>query len=321
MKKLRLALVFLCSILLLSSCVSTGKEPDVVSAGYLETGAENDAALYQGLKRKVAIARFSNETQYAKGAFYDKENDPIGRQAMDILSTKLAASNKFILLERSDLELVEAEQKINMADSADSLQTVGADFIIVGSVTQYGRRNEGEVGLISRSITQVVEAGVSIRLIDVSSGQVIYSETGHGEAEVGNKTVLGLGGQAGYDSSLDDKAIDAAISALVNNIINNCMDKPWKSYILSHDENGTIISGGKSIGINVNDVFDVYQKGRKVKNPATGLMIELPGTKIGQVIVLMTGGDTPEGEYAFVDFITGDVDGNNLEEYYIQEVK
>ena len=27
------------------------------------------------LKRKVAIGRFSNETQYAKGIFYDKEND------------------------------------------------------------------------------------------------------------------------------------------------------------------------------------------------------------------------------------------------------
>ena len=29
------------------------------------------------LKRKVAIGRFSNETQYAKGIFYDKENDPM----------------------------------------------------------------------------------------------------------------------------------------------------------------------------------------------------------------------------------------------------
>jgi adenosine/AMP kinase len=38
------------------------------------------------LKRKVAIARFSNETSYAKGLFYDKNNDPMGKQAVDILS-------------------------------------------------------------------------------------------------------------------------------------------------------------------------------------------------------------------------------------------
>jgi len=52
----------------------------------------------QVLKRKVAIARFSNETTYAKGLFYDKANDPVGKQAVDILSTKLASSYKFILL-------------------------------------------------------------------------------------------------------------------------------------------------------------------------------------------------------------------------------
>ena len=50
------------------------------------------------LKRKVAIGRFSNETQYAKGIFYDKENDPMGKLALDILSAKLAATGKFILL-------------------------------------------------------------------------------------------------------------------------------------------------------------------------------------------------------------------------------
>ena len=61
------------------------------------------------IKRKVAIGRFSNETQYAKGLFYDKENDPMRKQAMDILSTKLAASEKFILLERDDLSLLVEE--------------------------------------------------------------------------------------------------------------------------------------------------------------------------------------------------------------------
>lgn len=58
------------------------------------------------LKRKVAIGRFTNETQYGKGIFYDRENDPMRKQAMDILSSKLAASGKFILLERDDLDVI-----------------------------------------------------------------------------------------------------------------------------------------------------------------------------------------------------------------------
>ena len=82
------------------------------------------------IKRKVAIGRFSNETQYAKGIFYDKENDPMGKQALDILSAKLAASGKFLLLERSDLTSLLEEAK----KSDNGLATIGADYMIIKQV-------------------------------------------------------------------------------------------------------------------------------------------------------------------------------------------
>lgn len=88
------------------------------------------------LKRKVAIGRFSNETQYAKGIFYDKENDPMGKQALDILSAKLASSGKFILLERSDLSTLLEECQKNGGGAA----TIGADYMIIGSITEFGRK-------------------------------------------------------------------------------------------------------------------------------------------------------------------------------------
>ena len=68
----------------------------------------------RNLKRKVAIARFSNETQYAKGIFYDKNNNnPVEKQAADILATKLTASGTFLLLERRDLDKILDEIKLN----------------------------------------------------------------------------------------------------------------------------------------------------------------------------------------------------------------
>ena len=67
------------------------------------------------IKRKVAIGRFTNETQYGKGIFYDKENDPMRKQALDILSSKLALSGKFILLEREDLDVLVQEAGPQMA--------------------------------------------------------------------------------------------------------------------------------------------------------------------------------------------------------------
>lgn len=269
------------------------------------------------LKRKVAIARFSNETQYAKGIFYDKENDPMGKQALDILSTKLASTGKFILLERQDMDKIMEE--LSIGGSAGS-QKIGADYLIIGSVTEFGRKNVGDVNVFSRTKTQTVEAAVSIRLVDVSSQQIIYSEEAKGEAETTNKTTMGLGERTDYDATLSDKAISVAISKLVENIVNNCMNRPWKAYFLSYDENGIIMSGGRSQGLKVGDLFEVIEKGKIVENPQTGIKIELPGKTVGKVNIDFVGGETPESEFSMVSFTEGDIDKQKLSNYYIKEI-
>ena len=264
------------------------------------------------IKRKVAIGRFSNETQYAKGLFYDKDNDPMRKQALDILSSKLASSGKFILLEREDLDVL-------VAEAGESMNKIGADYIILGSITEFGRKTEGQQKVFSSTKTQTVEAGVSIRLVEAATGLIIYSDEAKGYAETSSKTTLGIGGSAGYDATLSDKAISSALSQLVENIINKCMDKPWKSYILSIEDGSYIISGGASQGLAAGDTFFVYKKGKVVKNPQTGLDVELPGTKTGTVTILQSIGDTPETEISFCTYEGQPIDGENLLNYYISD--
>jgi len=264
------------------------------------------------LKRKVAIGRFSNETQYAKGLFYDRENDPIRKQALDILSSKLAASGKFILLERDGLEEL-------LAEAGEGMQKIGADYIILGSVTKFGRKVEGDKRVFSQTKTQTVEAGVSIRLVEASSGLIIYSDEASGFAETSAKQTLGLGGSAGYDATLSDKAISAALTQLVENIINKCMDKPWRGYVLSAEDGTYIISGGVSQGIEQGAHFSLYKKGKYVTNPQTGIKIELPGKKIGVLTVVSSMGETPESEISFCTYEGENFDSNNLSDYYLME--
>lgn len=270
------------------------------------------------LKRKVAIGRFSNETQYAKGIFYDKENDPMGKQALDILSSKLAASGKFLLLERNDLAtLLEESSK-----GEGGASTIGADYMIIGSITEYGRKNTGKSKVFSSEKTQTVEAAVAIRLVDVSTGLIIYSDEAKGVAELTTKTTMGLGGQASFDATLSDKAISEAIGQLVENIINKCTDSPWKTYFLAYEPDAVLIAGGASQGIKEGMTFSIFSKGKKVKNPQTGIMITLPGKKVGEVKVLSTGGDTPETEYSFVEVSgTTEVNSGNMNNYIIEETK
>lgn len=264
------------------------------------------------IKRKVAIGRFSNETQYAKGLFYDKENDPMRKQALDILSSKLAASGKFILLEREDLDILVNEAGADM-------NKIGADYIILGSITEFGRKTAGEQKVFSSTKTQTVEAGVSIRLVETSTGLIIYSDEAKGFAETSTKQTMGLGGSAGYDATLSDKAISSALSQLVENIINKCMDKPWRSYILSVEDDTYVISGGASQGLVAGDKFNVYKKGKVVKNPQTGMDVELPGAKIGEITIQTSFGNTPETELSFCSYEGAALDADNLMNYYIMD--
>jgi curli biogenesis system outer membrane secretion channel CsgG len=284
----------------------------------VETPTQNVQEDAMVLKRKVAIGRFSNETQYAKGIFYDKENDPMGKQALDILSAKLAASGKFLLLERSDLaSLLEECQKGQSAAS-----TIGADYMIIGSITEYGRKDTGKSGVFSSQKTQTVEAAVSVRLVDVSTGLIIYSDEAKGSAELTTKTSFGVGGKAGFDATLSDKAISEAIGQLVENIINKCTNNSWKTYFLSYDADAILIAGGKSQGIKEGMTFSIMTKGKQVKNPQTGIVITLPGKNVGSVKVIMSGGDTPETEYSFVEVNTSEeINAANMGNYIIEEMK
>jgi curli biogenesis system outer membrane secretion channel CsgG len=269
----------------------------------------------RSLKRKVAIARFSNETKYGQGFFYDANDDRLGKQAMDILSAKLSSTGKFIMLERVDISFLSREKEMGQITEMN----IPAEYLIVGSVSEFGRKATSDVGVFSRNKKQTAHAKVNIRLVDVRTGMIVYSEESDGEATSEAETVMGLGSTAEYDASLNDKVISAAISKLVNNIIERLLDNTWKSYILSYEDNSYIIAGGNLQGIREGDIFPVYQRGKKVFNPQAKTEIELPGKQIGQLrVVSVLPGDV-NTEVSVCERYSGDLPIGDFEDYYIQE--
>ena len=308
-------------VFFLQSCATLDKaEIKVVGTKPQISKVLADEASTKYLKRKVAIARFTNETKYGRSFFSEGKDENIGKQATDILSAKLAATNKFLLLERSDIEKTFNEMKLKLARDELSELNLSADYLIIGSISEFGRKEVGEVSVFSRTKKQSAYCKVNVRLIDVYTGEIIYSEEGSGEAfsEVGS--VMGLGGRAGYDYTLNDKVISAAISKLVNNIIENLLDKPWRSYVLSYDRSLYVTAGGKSQGIAKGDIFEVYLRGKKVKNPQTGLMIELPGQLIGKIKVESMTGNTSADEISLCSLVSGNLPNERLDQLYVQEM-
>jgi curli biogenesis system outer membrane secretion channel CsgG len=307
--------ILLCSLLFIQACV-TVKPPETVSVPN-QTPQISPVLNNQerSLKRKVAIARFSNETKYGQGFFYDKNDDRLGKQAMDIFSSKLTATNKFILLERNDLAYLNQEKEIAKISDAN----IPADYLILGSVNEFGRKTTSDVGLFSRTKKQTAYAKVSVRLVDVRTSQVLYSEEGEGESYSEAGTVLGVGNTADYDATLNDKVISAAISKLVSNISEKLLNKPWRSYILSYAEGNYIISGGELQGLKGGDSFTVFKRGQKVDNPQTGIPVELPGKAVAELKVTSLIPGEVTTELSVCSKISGELPTENFLDYYIQE--
>lgn len=308
-------------MLILSSCATIPKTEESLIDKPQDSNVQSKTPP-RFLKRKVAIARFTNETKYGQSFFAGGNKENIGKQATDILSAKLASTDKFILLERSDISKVIDEFKMSSLSNVDikNINLMGADYLIVGSISEFGRKEVSDVGVFSRSKKQVAYAKVNIRLIDIYTGQIIYASEGDGEVESEATNVMGLGKRAGYDSSLNDKVISAAISKMVGNIVTTLLDKPWRSYILSYENGNFIISGGKTQGIKKDDEFAVYKKGNRVQNPQTNMMIELPGQVIGKIKVQTLAGLNPNNEIAVCSCIDGKLPNNDFSEIYIQEL-
>jgi curli biogenesis system outer membrane secretion channel CsgG len=267
-----------------------------------------------GLKRKVGIARFSNETQSGNTFLVDDSGDRLGKQAADILSARLAETGHFLMFERLDADEVSTEKML----AGLKEKAVSIDYLIVGSVSEFGRSNESESGIFQRTKIQKAYSKVNVRLIDVTTGRIIYAAEGAGEATSEAKKTFGVGASAGYDQSLTDKSMSAAISQVISNLVERMTSAPWRSYLLSYETPSYIISGGDSQGLKPGMRLFVYKKGRSVMNPQTGSKVELPGSRAGELRVDLSFGEDEFNELSMATLVSGEITGP-LDNYYILE--
>ena len=214
------------------------------------------------LKRKIAVGRLSNETNYGRSLLRQNAEDQLGGKVTDMFLQALTNSDSFLVFERPDISLLQKEASL----SGQNVDIVGVDTLVIGSLTQFGRATTGERGFLSSSKKQEATATVDIRLVDVKTGRVFESVTGSGSSSTESARTFGFGSAAGYDGSLNDQAIAAAVTSAVDKMTRLFMDKPWTADLLAQEDGMVFISGGESQGVKPSMVFDVEARGREVKS-------------------------------------------------------
>ncbi|HEY8749348.1 MAG TPA: CsgG/HfaB family protein [Tepidisphaeraceae bacterium] len=172
---------------------------------------------YTGTKRSLVIGKVQNRSQYMNGIFSDGV-DRLGTQARQILMTHLNQSQRFRLMDRANMEELSSESKFSGATQ----KIIGAEYVLTGAVTEFGRRETGSQalgGAFGKTRKQTAYAKVSLTVVDVRTSEAVWSVQGAGEFDLDTGEVVGFGSTAGYDATLTDKVLNLAMIDVVNKLV------------------------------------------------------------------------------------------------------
>lgn len=181
---------------------------------------------YSGSRTPIAVGKFDNRSSFMRGISSDGV-DRLGSQAKTILVSHLQQTGRFNVLDRDNLPELKQEATIRKK----GLGLMGADYVVTGDVTEFGRKEVGDqqlFGILGRGKSQVAYAKVGLNIVSVQTSQVVFSVQGAGEYSLSNREVIGFGGTASYDSTLNGKVLDLAIREAVNNLVAGIEAGSWR---------------------------------------------------------------------------------------------
>ncbi|MFC4728201.1 CsgG/HfaB family protein [Coralloluteibacterium thermophilus] len=215
--------------LVAGACMSLALLPGCATENYRSVTPQTVATAnipYSGTRAPIAVGKFENRSSFMRGLFSDGV-DRLGNQAKTTLVTHLQQTNRFRVLDRDNM--AEIRQEADIRQEAQRLQ--GADYVITGDVTEFGRKEVGDTqlfGILGRGRQQVAYAKVSLNIVDISTSEVVHSVQGAGEYSLSNREIVGFGGTASYDSTLNGKVLDLAIREAVNNLTSAIDSGTWQ---------------------------------------------------------------------------------------------
>lgn len=288
--------------------------PSIAEQKAAQQAVHAQAPAKPALKRKIALGRMTNETAYGQSLLRDNSGDPLGKQVTDLMSKALTESGAFLVFERPDIGKVEAEARFTETRA----NLVGVDALVIGSLTEFGRKTVGATGFVSASKRQVAFAKVDVRVVDVATGQVLFATSGAGEASTETASTFGFGSQAAYDGTLNDAAIRQAVSETVSRLAGDFRSRPWQTAILKTEPGRVFLSGGKAQGLRPGMQLDVMTAGERIKSPQTGAFVTLPGRSVARLRVDALFGDSELTEGAVASVASGSVDGYRADQLIVR---
>jgi curli biogenesis system outer membrane secretion channel CsgG len=174
-------------------------------------------------KPRVAVLEFKNKADnqwwYHGGA----------TAAQDVFVTELVKSGKFRVVEREQLEALMQEKNLSLSGDVDPRTAVkvgkllGVNYLLTGAVTEYGNTEKGGHAPGFRGLPGVSAgkksfvAAMNARLIDTSTGEIVWADEARAEESSVKVFVGGFGGGVD-DDRMFDKVMKPCIQQLMGSL-------------------------------------------------------------------------------------------------------
>jgi curli biogenesis system outer membrane secretion channel CsgG len=253
-------------------------------------------------KPRVAVIDFDSEERNFWSHWRDHKHE-VEFEVNALFMNELVKSGKFTVIERQRLDAILQEQGLSLsgqvsASSAVSAgQLLGVDYVLTGRITKFGERQVGgQAGwrIAMSAKKKTLEGGLSVRLINTTTGEIVFADEATGEDSNFKFTVFGTGGGVDYDETAVDKVFRPAVEELSRKLIDKSSSlsgsdgsRPAPQGKISKVSGGLVyLNMGATKGVQVGDTFTVFALGEEIIDPDTGESLGSEETEVGKVEVV-----------------------------------
>jgi len=293
------------------------------------------AAAPAGLKKRVAVMDMSmvsttmaQPTGGGGGTFTTSIAIPppadFAMALTEILTTELAKTGRFIVLERKAMTDIAAEHdlaasgKANAETAAKTGSIIGAQYLVRCAITEYSYSQSGTSssfkmipGLSVGASVLRAQVGIDTRVYDALTSEIVASATSHGTAtstggDVKMTNPKMEAGAAGFVTTPLGRASREALDGAVRFIAAKLGEAKWEARVIRAEGGQVYVNAGEEAGVESGQTFAVYRAGEALVDPASGINLGTPDKEIGTVRIKKV---TPK--YSIAELVSGEAPKRN----------
>ena len=226
------------------------------------------------------------------------------RTLTEMLTTTLVSTDRFVVLERQQMQAIIAEQdlntsgRVNKETGAQQGHIIGAQAMITGDISGYSYTQQALGGSTLNVVRGLKLSGsrvsamvnIDLRMVDAATGEVLGAAKGSGSTSATGvaadltKEDQQISSSGSWATPLGE-ASRGAIKKAVEQLIAGMREPKWSAKIVDVRDGVVYLNAGKDGGVETGLVLEVYETQPALIDPDTGKNLGAPDKLLGEIQV------------------------------------